>query len=106
MNKETREHAAEVLRAIGHPLRLQIIDLLRTDEMCVGDIVEALDEKQAVISCQLNLMKDKGILVAWQDGGKVYYRIACGLVERLAESIALLERGMPPPAQFPQGGNT
>ncbi|UCG59721.1 MAG: winged helix-turn-helix transcriptional regulator [Phycisphaerales bacterium] len=75
MKKETAEHVADVLRAIGNPVRLQVIELLRDREVCVGDIVEALGEKQAVISHQLNLMKDKGVLASRRDGAKVYYRV-------------------------------
>ena len=42
MNEKIAEHAAEVLKAIAHPIRLQIVELLHAGEMCVGDIVEAL----------------------------------------------------------------
>ena len=49
MNKGMREHATEILKTTGHPLRLQIIDLLRRNEMCVGDIVKALDKKQEAV---------------------------------------------------------
>lgn len=69
------EQVAEVLKAVAHPVRLQIIELLETKEMCVGDIVEALSGKQAVTSQQLNMMKDKGVLECRRDGTKVFYRI-------------------------------
>ncbi len=69
------EQVAEVLKAVAHPVRLQIIELLETKEMCVGDIVEALGGKQAITSQQLNMMKDKGVLECRRDGTKVFYRI-------------------------------
>ena len=69
------EQVAEVLKAMAHPVRLQIVELLETKEMCVGDIVEALGGKQAVTSQQLNMMKDKGVLECRRDGTKVFYRI-------------------------------
>ncbi len=75
MNDRTAEHVAEVLKAIAHPVRLQIVELLQVKEMCVGDIAEALGGKQAITSQQLNMMKDKGILSCRRDGAKVYYRI-------------------------------
>jgi DNA-binding transcriptional ArsR family regulator len=75
MDKKVAEHAAEVLKAVAHPVRLQIIELLETQEMCVGDIVAALGGKQAITSQQLNMMKDKGVLNCRRDGVKVYYRI-------------------------------
>lgn len=75
MNEKTAEHVAEVLKAVAHPIRLQIVDLLQIGEMCVGDIVEALGGKQAITSQQLNMMKDKGVLSRRRDGARVYYRI-------------------------------
>lgn len=69
------EQVAEVLKAVAHPVRLQIVELLETKEMCVGDIVEALGGKQAVTSQQLNMMRDKGVLECRRDGAKVFYRI-------------------------------
>jgi DNA-binding transcriptional ArsR family regulator len=75
MDKKMAEQVAEVLKAVAHPVRLQIIELLETKEMCVGNIVEALGGKQAVTSQQLNMMKDKGVLECRRDGTKVFYRI-------------------------------
>mgnify|MGYP001568878508 FL=1 len=66
---------AEVLKAMAHPVRLQIIELLEQKEICVGDIVDALGGKQAITSQQLNMMKDKGVLGCRRDGTKVFYRI-------------------------------
>jgi len=43
--------------------------------MCVGQISEALGEKQAITSQQLNIMKDKGILASRREGTKVFYRL-------------------------------
>jgi ArsR family transcriptional regulator len=76
MNEETAQHVAEVLKAIAHPLRLRIIELLENGEKCVSSIVEKLDAKQSITSQQLNMMKDKGVLACRRDGIKVYYRIA------------------------------
>jgi len=75
MDKELAIHAAEVLKAVAHPLRLQIVEVLASGERSVGDIVAALGEKQAITSQQLNLMKDKGVLASRREGAKVYYRI-------------------------------
>ena len=75
MDKKVAEQVAEVLKAVAHPVRLQIVELLETREMCVGDIVEALGGKQAVTSQQLNMMRDKGVLECRRDGTKVFYRI-------------------------------
>lgn len=69
------ERVAETLKAVGHPVRLQIVALLEEKEMCVGDIVSALGAKPAITSQQLNMLKDKRVLACRRDGAKVYYRI-------------------------------
>ncbi|MCK4629332.1 MAG: helix-turn-helix transcriptional regulator [Sedimentisphaerales bacterium] len=75
IRSETAEHVAEVLKAIAHPARLQIVALLENREMCVNDIVAALGAKHAITSQQLNMMKDRGILACRREGTKSYYRI-------------------------------
>jgi DNA-binding transcriptional ArsR family regulator len=87
MNDKTAEHVAEVLKAIAHPIRVQIVELLQAKEMCVGDIVEALGGKQAITSQQLNMMKAKGVLSCRRDGARVYYRIKNRNVIELLDCI-------------------
>lgn len=87
MDKEVAEHAAEVMKAVAHPVRLQIIELLEKREMCVGDIVDALRGKQAITSQQLNMMRDKGVLSCRREGAKVYYSIENKNVIKLLHCI-------------------
>ncbi len=87
MNEETAEHVAEVLKALAHPIRLQIVEMLERGEMCVSDIVENLHGKQAITSQQLNMMKDKGVLGCRRDGARVYYHIENKNVIKLLNCI-------------------
>ena len=87
MDKEVAEHAAEIMKAVAHPVRLQIIELLEKREMCVGDIVDALRGKQAITSQQLNMMRDKGVLSCRREGAKVYYSIENKNVIKLLHCI-------------------
>lgn len=75
MDRELATHAAEVLKAVAHPLRLLIVETLQDGEKSVGEIVDALGEKQAVTSQQLTMMKDRGVLASRREGAKVFYRI-------------------------------
>ena len=88
MDKKVAEHVAEVMKAVAHPVRLQIIELLEKREMCVGDIVEAVGGKQAITSQQLNMMRDKGVLGSRREGNKVFYRIENKNVIRLLACIS------------------
>ena len=87
MNDETAEHVARVLKALAHPVRLQIVDALASGEKCVSDIVEAVGGKQSVTSQQLNMMRDKGVLSCWRDGSRVFYRIENKNVLKLLSCI-------------------
>jgi len=87
MNAETAEHVAQVLKALAHPVRLQIVDVLKSGQRCVSDIVEALGGKQSITSQQLNMMKDKGVLSCRRDGSRVFYRIENKNVIRLLSCI-------------------
>jgi len=75
ISDNTAERVTHVLKAVGHPVRLKIIELLERGEMCVGDICDALGEKQAMTSQHLNLMRDKDVLSCRRDGARVYYAI-------------------------------
>jgi len=87
IKSETAEHVAEVLKAIAHPVRLQIVALLEHGEMCVNDIVAALGAKHPITSQQLNMMKDRGILACRREGAKSYYRIQNTNVIKLLHCI-------------------
>jgi DNA-binding transcriptional ArsR family regulator len=76
MDEALMEKMSRVLRAIAHPARLRIIEILRDGEKCVSRIVEEAGGSQSVISQHLNLMTDKGILARKRNGMHVYYRIA------------------------------
>ena len=75
MDTETAQHVAEVLKAVAHPVRLQIIELLESGPRCVGQLVEALGVPQSVVSQQLGLMKDRQVLECRREGTKAYYGI-------------------------------
>jgi ArsR family transcriptional regulator len=88
MDNDVAERVADVLKAVAHPARLKIIELLVPGEMSVGDIVEAVGEKQSITSQQLNMMKDKGVLGRRRDGAKVYYHIENKNVIKLLDCIS------------------
>lgn len=73
--KEHIETAARALKAIAHPLRLNILCYLGPEEACVQDIVDAVGTSQSNISQHLAILRDKGVLVTRKDANRVYYRV-------------------------------
>ncbi|MBZ0293318.1 MAG: metalloregulator ArsR/SmtB family transcription factor [Anaerolineae bacterium] len=66
---------ARKLKLMGHPVRLQILNMLRQGETCVCHIERALDKRQAYISQQLMTLRDAGLVDSRKDGLQVYYRL-------------------------------
>jgi len=66
-----------MLKCLGHPIRLQVLDLLeRREEATVTEIHDELNIEQAVASQHLSLMRDKGILARRKEGVNALYRLA------------------------------
>lgn len=77
VKKYSLEYAANMLRVIAHPVRLNIIDLLlRQRRLTVLDIQTELDLDQAIASQHLILMKDKGVLIAEKVGRNRFFSLA------------------------------
>lgn len=76
INKKKFEKAAYILKAVAHPTRLAIIQLLeQEDGLSVNEICEALDCEQSLISHHLINMKLRGILQSSKDGLNMYYSL-------------------------------
>lgn len=76
LESEQLQRAADILKTVAHPVRLQIIDALECDEKSVTELCRLLGMPQPYASQQLNLMKNKGILSSRRNGNQVYYAIA------------------------------
>lgn len=72
-SKRLYQEKAQIMKALAHPLRLEIVDVLRKGERCVSDIVEQTGSEQSNISRHLSLLTDAGILSSRKVGLKVYY---------------------------------
>lgn len=74
----TLERVAPVIRNVAHPLRLRILDYLSRegDPRSVSDIMGASGSGQAIVSQQLRILKDQGVLSARREGNFVLYDIA------------------------------
>ena len=75
MNQQTAENIADVLRILGHPVRLQIMESLRKGERTVGDIASAVHREEAYVSHQLSIMETHNLLSRTHCGRNVYYNI-------------------------------
>jgi DNA-binding transcriptional ArsR family regulator len=67
---------ADIMKAIGDPTRLKIIYLLEQGELCVCEIMTALDKPQPTVSHHLNLLKNADILKWRKEGVWIHYKLS------------------------------
>ena len=73
---EELARAAETLKAVSHPARLRIIEILEEGERSVTEIQDCLGITQSLTSQHLSNMRVRGVLKTRKNGNMVYYSIA------------------------------
>lgn len=88
-DQEKLQYSSELLRALAHPLRLQILEFIdRHKEINVNKIYHALKIEQSITSQHLKVLRMAGIVDYDKDGKFIHYRID---YERLQKTAAALE---------------
>jgi DNA-binding transcriptional ArsR family regulator len=85
--EDLAELIARRFRALGDPLRVRILDLLRDQELNVTVLAQQLGAGQQNVSKHLAVLTDTGILARRKNGTHVYYRIADEGVFALCEQV-------------------
>jgi ArsR family transcriptional regulator len=80
-----RRMKADLLKALGQPTRLKILELLADGERCVCEIFPAIDEEQSNISKHLSFLRSQGIVEAERRGMRVFYRLTNPRILKLVE---------------------
>lgn len=78
---------AEVCKALAHPVRLKVLDLLREGEECVCHLAPAVGVTEANLSQLLAVLRRAGIVAARRDGHSVYYRVRDRRIWRIIDSM-------------------
>jgi len=74
LNPDQLEKAANMLKAIAHPVRIAILNQLNNGKkLTVTEIHELLKIEQSTTSHHLGILKDKGVLASKRDGKNSYY---------------------------------
>lgn len=84
------DKSADLLKSIGHPLRIAIIDLLRRNEsLSVTEIYSCLGIRQSTISHHLTILKQKDVLGSERNGRQIKYFLN---IETLNNIVACLNK--------------
>lgn len=81
------DRASRVIRVLGHPLRLRILNLLEGSERNVTELVVATGANQAMVSQQLRILRSEGVVDDRREGSRVYYRITEPKVSKILDCI-------------------
>jgi ArsR family transcriptional regulator len=74
---------AEILKVLGHPIRLKIVAGLCSQECNVKHIWECLGLPQATVSQHLALLKNKGVIEGKREGVEVHYSVINPMVKKI-----------------------
>jgi DNA-binding transcriptional ArsR family regulator len=95
MNHEERQRLklkAEVFKAMGHPIRLGILEMLAQGERCVCEIYEYVGTDISNVSKHLAVLRQNGLVTDRRAGLKVFYSLAmpCAVeFSRCVENVVL-----------------
>jgi ArsR family transcriptional regulator len=67
--------AADIIKLLGHPERLKIVEVLERGEASVSEIRDAVDLPQAIVSQHLARLRGANVVAARRDGVHVLYRV-------------------------------
>jgi ArsR family transcriptional regulator len=74
--EQVQDKTARVLKVLGDPNRIKIVELLASEEICQCEIIPIIGQSQPTVSRHLRLLEENGILISRRDGVKMLYRIA------------------------------
>jgi DNA-binding transcriptional ArsR family regulator len=79
--------AAECLRALAHPHRLRIVQMLLRGRYTVGELAEACEIPSHMASEHLRLMQRCGFLAAEKEGRKTFYAVVEPHLQNIMQCI-------------------
>ena len=74
-NLEKFDHAADIFKGFANPIRIRIIDALRSKNLRVMELAEKLGYSQPIISQQLKILKSAGIVQRVRENQSYQYEL-------------------------------
>ena len=90
LSGDAAERLAAVCKALGDPIRLQLLDVLRqhAGSVCVGELVPLFEVSQPTVSHHLRVLRDAGLVGSEKRGLWVYYYVVPGALDALERWLA------------------
>ncbi len=98
MDSKTREKfesRARIIKAMGHPTRLFIVDQLSRSERCVCELTEMIGADVSTVSKHLSVLKNAGIVQNEKRGSQVFYKLTVPCVLNFFDCVeSVLKAGL------------
>lgn len=79
------QFTAEFFKALAHPIRIRILDQLRTGEVGVNELSGRLQVEQSTLSQQLAVLRKSNIVTGRKEGQNVFYSVSDPAIFRLLD---------------------
>jgi ArsR family transcriptional regulator len=84
---------AELFKALGHPVRIRVLELLRDGERTVSELQVALEIDASSVSQQLSVLRSRQLVTGRKEGTSVHYRVTDpGVFELLDIARSIFDR--------------
>ena len=87
VERDRAERMASIAKALGDPVRVQLVDVLRkaAGQVCVCELVPLFDLSQPTVSHHLKVLREAGIVDSERRGLWAYYYVLPDALEELSE---------------------
>ncbi|WZY00557.1 metalloregulator ArsR/SmtB family transcription factor [Bacillus sp. FSL W7-1360] len=85
MNLEMQQFKAEFFKALSHPLRIKILELLADGDKNVNEIQCLIGSEGSAVSQQLMVLRSKNIVISTKDGNRVIYSLRDPMIIELLD---------------------
>ena len=90
IQKDAFRGANDLLKVLSHPMRLQILLILLNRDHCVCEIISVLNDKQNLISYNLGILKEAGLIDSYYRSKHKIYKLndnAAGIIRLLKVNL-------------------
>ena len=84
---------SDTFKALSDPVRLEILNMLRSGRMNAGEIAEEFDLSKATISHHLKILKDQDLIYEEKEKNFIYYELNTSVFEEILTWIVKLKEG-------------
>ncbi len=81
------QELSQILKALGHPTRLFIIEEIAKQPACVCELKERIGADTSTVSKHLSILRNAGLVDIQKAGTMVYYSLSCSCVEDCIQAL-------------------